>query len=245
MTRPKQEIAQRLVVAPRLRWEREAGTAVTSEGTDMWTAVVERGRSGRLPHRLLMGFAILLATFGCGGNNVSSDQDAKRAYLGLDASIDQAIDLGFKGFNAAQSANIPAEEGGGVLAGSLTVSGQVDQGMSANKQMRLSVVMAGYSNVSGFTYNTGGAGDGGTVLPSLDMSLQGIPNGTVSGTFAGTFEMSGSLSGPVTLNLTFTGDLEPNPDAGATGGVVRKPGTTHITGTAISPAGTFTVDVTK
>jgi hypothetical protein len=57
--------------------------------------------------------------------------------------------------------------------------------------------------------------------------------------------MSGDLSGPVTLNLTFTGDLEPNPDGGAGAGVVRKPGTTHVTGSAVSPAGTFTVDVTK
>jgi len=111
--------------------------------------------------------------------------------------------------------------------------------------MRLNVAMAGYSNVSGFTYDTGSTADGGSTLPSLNMSLQGIPTGTLSGTLVGTFQMSGSLSGSVTLNLTFTGDLEPNPDGGASAGVIRKPGTTHITGTATSPAGTFTVDVTK
>jgi hypothetical protein len=58
------------------------------------------------------------------------------------------------------------------------------------------------------------------------------------------FQMPGDLSGPVTLNLTFTGDLASDPDGG-TSGVVRKPGTTHVIGTATSPAGTFAVDVTK
>jgi hypothetical protein len=211
----------------------------------MPTSLIERNRSERAPRRLLIAFASLLALAGCGSNDVSSTDDAERAYLGLDGSIDQAIDLGFEGFNAAPSANIPTETGAGMLAGSLTVTGQVDQGVSVNKQMRLNVAMAGYSNVSGFTYDTGSTADGGSTLPSLNMSLQGIPTGTLSGTLVGTFQMSGSLSGSVTLNLTFTGDLEPNPDGGASAGVIRKPGTTHITGTATSPAGTFTVDVTK
>jgi stage V sporulation protein SpoVS len=188
---------------------------------------------------------LLPALVGCGSNNVSSNDDARRAYLGLDGSIDKAIDLGFVGFNAAQSANIPPEAGAGAMAGTLTVTGQVDQGVSANKQMRLNVAMAGYRDVRGFTYDTDAGADGGAALPALDMSLQGIPTGTLTGTLAGTFHMSGDLSGPVTLALMFTGDLAPNPDGGAAAGVVRKPGTTHITGTATSPAGTFTVDVTK
>jgi hypothetical protein len=210
-----------------------------------WIAPIEVNRSAGATFRLSLVFLALLAPVDCGSSEVSSNDDAKRAYLGLDASIDQVIDLGFKGFNAAQSANIPTETGPGVLGGAITVTGQVDQGASANKQMRLNVAMAGYSDVSGFTYDTSGTADGGTALPSLNMSLQGIPTGTLSGTLSGTFRMSGSLSGPVTLNLSFTGDLQPNPDAGASAGVIRKSGTTHITGTAISPAGTFTVDVTK
>jgi hypothetical protein len=182
---------------------------------------------------------------GCGSNNVSSTDDARRAYLGLDGSIDKAIDLGFKGFNDAQSANIPAEMAAGGLSGVLTVTGQVDQGSSANKQMRLDVAMATYEDVSGFAYDTGATVDAGAALPALGMSLQGIPTGTLTGSLAGTFQMSGDLSGPVALNLTFSGDLQSSPDAAANGGVTRKPGTTHITGTATSPAGTFAVDVTK
>lgn len=189
-------------------------------------------------------FVFVLGALGCGSNNVNSNDDAKRAYLGLDGSIDKAIDLGFKGFNAAQGANIPMETTAGAMAGTLTVTGQVDQGVSANKQMRLNIAMSGYSDVSGFTYDAG-TSDAGTALPSLDLSLQGIPTGTLSGSLMGTFQMSGTLSGPVTLNLTFTGDLEANPDGGTSAGVIRKPGTTHITGTASSPAGTFTVEVTK
>jgi hypothetical protein len=198
----------------------------------------------RFIRSLLMLLAIV-ATLGCSSNDVSSADDARRAYLGLDGSIDKAIDLGFQGFNAAKSANIPMESAPGALAGTLTVTGQVDQGVSNNKQMHLGVAMAGYKDVAGFTYDTDqGSSDAGTAVPALDMSLQGIPTGTLGGSLAGTFRMSGDLSGPVTLALTFTGDLEPSPDGGA-GGVVRKPGTMHVTGTATSPAGTFTVDVTK
>lgn len=198
----------------------------------------------RIARQLPLVLPCLLTLVGCGSNNVSSADDAKRAYLGLDGSIDKAIDLGFKGFNEAQSANIPSETGMGTLSGTLTVTGQVDQGASSNKQMRLNVAMAAYSDIAHFTYATGGGSDAATSLPALDMSLQGIPTGTLSGTLSGTFTMSGDLSGPVTLNLTFTGDLEANPDAGANG-VIRKPGTTHVTGTATSPSGTFSVDVTK
>ena len=194
--------------------------------------------------RLSLPFLVLIAA-NCGSNNVKSDDDARRAYLGLDGSIDKAIDLGFDGFNAAQSANIPTESAAVVITGTLTVNGQVDQGVSANKQMRLNITMAGYTDTRGFTYDTDEPADGGAALPALDLSLQGIPNGTLTGTLVGTFRMSGDLSGPVALNLMITGDLAPNADGGSSKAVVRKPGTTHVTGTAISPAGTFSVDVTK
>ena len=190
----------------------------------------------------------LLALAACGSNNVSSNDDARRAYLGLDGSIDKSIDLGFKGFNQANSANIPTEMGTGSLSGTLTITGQVDQGVSANKQMRLDVAMSNYSDVANFVYHTGGNPDAGAdagTAPTLDMSLQGIPTGTLSGSLVGTFTMSGALEGPVALNLMFTGDLESDPDGGTNAGVIRKPGTTHVTGTATSPAGTYTVDVTK
>ncbi|HZI09117.1 MAG TPA: hypothetical protein VE153_01935, partial [Myxococcus sp.] len=44
------------------------------------------------------------------------------------------------------SANIPAQSTAGTAAGTLTVTGQVDQGSSANKGMRLRVGMVGYSD---------------------------------------------------------------------------------------------------
>ena len=192
----------------------------------------------------LAPLAFLLG-LGCGNSNVSSTDDARRAYLGLDGSIDKAIGLGFKGFNDAQSANITAQSAAGAMSGTLTVTGQVDQGASSNKQMRLAGAMTAYTDVAGFTCATDTSADAGTPAPALNLSLQGVPTGTLSGSLDGTFHMSGDLSGPVTLSLTSTGDLEPNADAGSAGGVIRKPGTTHITGTATSPAGTFAVDVTS
>jgi len=206
----------------------------------------------RLSHTLRIVSLILTAQAGgtgCDDNTVQSQDDARRAYLGLDPSIDKAIDLGFQGFNQANSANIPAETAAGALAGAVTVTGQVDQGSSSNKGMRLDVAMAGYSDVAHLTYDTGGGSAGGDAgaapaLPALGMSLKSIPTGTLSGTLVGTFRMSGDLGGQVLLNLTFTGDLQADADGGA-GGVTRKPGTVHVTGTATSPAGVFAVDVIK
>jgi hypothetical protein len=83
-----------------------------------------------------------------------------------------------------------------------------------------------------------------TVSPAaLGMKLSNIPTGTVSGTLDGSFKISGDLAGSVTLSLSFSGDLEPVP--GDTSQVQRKAGTTHITGTADSDFGTYTVDLTR
>jgi hypothetical protein len=174
----------------------------------------------------------------CGNNNaVSSNADAAKAYLGLDPSIDQAITLGFAGFNSASSANISPQTANGTHSGTLTVTGQVDQGTSANKGMRLMTAYTNFSDDGMITYDTNPA-----ALPALTMQLKGIPSGTLSGTLVGTVNMTGTESGALALNLSFTGTLQPG-DAGA--GVVRAPGTTHITGTATSSAGTYTVDVTR
>src|SRR5258708_4492138 len=86
-------------------------------------------------------FTPLAAASACGGADsgggtppaaVQSEADARAAYLGLDPSIDRAIGLGFDGFNSASSANISPQTGKGALAGTLTVTGQVDQGASPN-----------------------------------------------------------------------------------------------------------------
>jgi hypothetical protein len=177
---------------------------------------------------------LLLVCSACHDNSVSSDQEAQLAYLGLDPHIDKAIQLGFDGFNSASSANISPQMATGALAGTLTVTGQVDQGASANKGMRLVEAMVGYSDVQGYVYDT-------STGPALTMQLKGIPTGTLTGTLVGSYTMTGMLQGDVMLNLSFTGDLQ----AGTGTKVERKPGTTHITGTATSKYGTYNVDVTR
>src|SRR3954469_14758955 len=106
---------------------------------------------------------VLLA--GC-GDSVSSDEQARRAYLGLDPSIDKAITLGFAGFNAASSANISPQTAMGTVSGTLTVTGQVDQGSSANKGMRLLTEYVMYSDDMKIVYATG------ATQPMLDMMLK-------------------------------------------------------------------------
>jgi hypothetical protein len=185
-----------------------------------------------------MVISLAAASPGCGSDDVDSDEEARQAYLGLDLAIDKGIELGFQGFNSASSANISAQMATGIKTGTMVVTGQVDQGTSANKGMRLSLALTTFSDVDKYTYDT----DPAKPLPALGMSLKSIPTGTVDGTLAGELQMSGALMGPVTLTLSFTATLEPDP----AGGIVhRKPGTTHITGTAVSPAGTYTVDVMR
>ncbi len=185
------------------------------------------------PRCYILGVLLSLAP-ACGGG-VSSDQQAQQAYLGLDASIDKAIQLGFDGFNAASSANIPAEMTTGMASGTLTVTGQVDQGTSANKGMRLSEAMNTYSDDGQIQYTTSA-----NSLPALTMQLKNIPTGTLTGTLTGDFAMAGALSGSVTLNVTFNGNLQP----GTGTQVERQPGTTQITGTATSGSGTYQINVT-
>ena len=180
---------------------------------------------------------LTLTLLGCGGSgSVMSSGDAQKAYLGLDASIDKAITLGFAGFNAAKSANIAPQMTTGTKTGTLVVTGQVDQGASTNKTMRLMTAYTTYSDDGQITYDTNSSS-----LPMLSMDLKNIPTGTLSGTFDGVWTMTGTLKNQVTLTLTFTADLQ----AGANNTVERKPGTTHITGTATSSAGTYTVDLTR
>ena len=118
----------------------------------------------------------------------------------------------------------------------MTVTGQVDQGVSNNKGMRLFDALSNYSDDGKITYSTDQ-----NALPALTINLKNIPTGTLDGSLNGSFMMSGGLTGQVSLALSFAGQIE----SGADGGVQRKAGTTHITGTATSPAGTYNVDVTR
>ncbi|NMO15897.1 hypothetical protein HPC49_24255 [Pyxidicoccus fallax] len=185
---------------------------------------------------------------GCGDDEVSSDEQARRAYLGLDESISKSLQLGFAGFNAASSANIPPQSGAGDAAGTLLITGQVDQGSSDNKGMRLRVGMTGYSDgeiaVSededpvNITYATNASTE---AQPELTLQLRNIPGGTFTGELKGDFDMTGDLKGKVTLNLTLTGEIEDD----GTGKVRRTSGATRVTGTATSGDGTYNVDVTR
>ena len=190
-----------------------------------------------LPHfALLLSLAALVsAASGC-GDGISSEETARQAYLGLDASIDKAIGLGFSGFNAASSANIPDQKGSGAITGTMVIGGKVDQGASSNKTMSLTEALTDYCDDGEHTYDTG------DTLPTLDMKLSKIPTGTLTGSLTGEYSVTGNIEGLVTLSLTFTGDLQPTSDGT---GVERKPGTTHVTGTAESDYGTYAIDVTK
>jgi hypothetical protein len=186
---------------------------------------------------------------GCGGG-VSSDEAARRAYLGLDKSISKSLQLGFDGFNAASSANIDPQATTGNVSGTLTVTGQVDQGSSDNKGMRLHVGMVDYSDgpvafaegdndTVEITYQT----DPDTAAqPYLDLKFSNYPDGTFGGSLTGpgVYQMSGDLSGDVLLELTIEGPTQND----GTGKVIRTVGSTHVFGTASSGGGTYTVDLT-
>ena len=194
--------------------------------------------------RNLVWFVFLGA---CGGGQVSSEEEASLAYVGLDGALERALDLGLVGFNLASSANLDPQTGSGDVSGTMTVSGKADQGSSANKGLRLDVALVDYADlvdVDGdsdsevaIAYNTDPA-----ALPAFDLQLRGIPDGTLEGTIEGAFTMAGDLEGAVTLTLEIAGELA---DDGS-GGVSRAPGTTHITGTATNDGGgTYAVDVTR
>jgi len=188
----------------------------------------------------LVALTFLAAFAACGSDNVSSTEDAQKAYLGLDPSVDKAITLGFAGYNAPlNGANISEQTADGGTSGTMTVTGRVDQGNSGNsKIMTLADALSNYSDDGKVTYNT----DSGA-LPVLSMSLKGMgtATGTLDGSLNGSFMMSGGLTGQVSLNLTFAGQI----DTAADGGVSRRLNSTHITGTATSPAGTYNVDLMR
>jgi hypothetical protein len=208
--------------------------------------------------KVLSGIAlslfVSLTAGACGSSGVSSDEEARRAYLGHDGSIETSLNLGFAGFNAASSANIDPQMATGLDTGTLTVSGQVDQGASANKEMRLYIGMVDWSDgpftvvvdpdtdhetevMVDLTYNTSLVQ---LEQPYLHLSLRNVPDGDFTGELTGTYSLGGDIDGDVTLTLTFTGDIM---DAG--GGVVaRVPGSTVVTGTAMAGDGSYDVNVT-
>jgi hypothetical protein len=201
-----------------------------------------------------LALSTALALFGCSSDEVDSDEEARRAYLALDASIGRSIELGFQGFNAASSANIDAQTMAATQAGMLTVTGQVDQGSSANKGMRLKVGMVGYDD-GPVAYNDDGDAvhivfDTDTdpaTQPALSMQLKNIPTGTLEGTLMGVYHLDGDILGDLTLDITFNGMLmEGDGDTGVgTVTVARVPGSTTVTGTATNAdGGVYNISVT-
>jgi hypothetical protein len=200
----------------------------------------------------IFGLILVTALFGAcsDGDDIDSNEEARRAYFGLDGSVEKSLQLGFAGFNAAQSANIDPQMMAGDDSGMLTITGQVDQGASANKGMRLRVGMVDYYDGEitveqegddivkiNLTYDT----DADVNLqPLLDLKLANIPSGTFTGTLTGSYIMDGDLDGTAELNLTFAGKLMSN----GTGGTTRVPLMTTVTGTAKSGDGTFDVNIT-
>lgn len=187
---------------------------------------------------------LALATTACHPEAVSTEAETERAYLGLDAGMTRALNLGMDGYNAASSANIDPQTTAGELTGTLTVTGQVDQGASDNKGMRLNLALTDFlddtrdgDTAFAVTYDTETDSP-----PDLDLSLRGIPDGTVTGTLVGDFWMSGDLEGAVSLTLALDGGLELADDGVS---VARTEGTTHITGTATSDYGTWPIDLTR
>ncbi|MEQ8728954.1 MAG: hypothetical protein RID81_47145 [Sandaracinaceae bacterium] len=192
----------------------------------------------------VLGGACLLSVLlaGCGGG-VDSDAAARAAYLGLDDMVEEAMNLGFDGFNAATSANIPEQSAMGDESGTLVVTGQVDQGSSPNKEMRLRAALTDYQDVVLVEDELVIVYDSVDAPLELDLSLRGVPDGTLQGTLTGALEMTGDITGSVVLDLTIEGDIEPDPMDETR--VRRVPGTTTIRGTATSPYGVFEVDVVR
>jgi len=191
---------------------------------------------------VLGGACLLFLLAGCGGG-VDSDAAARAAYLGLDDMVEEAMNLGFDGFNAATSANIPEQSAMGDESGTLVVTGQVDQGSSPNKEMRLRAALTDYQDVVLVEDELVIVYDSVDAPLELDLSLRGVPDGTLQGTLTGALEMTGDITGSVVLDLTIEGDIEPDPMDETR--VRRVPGTTTIRGTATSPYGVFEVDVVR
>jgi hypothetical protein len=197
----------------------------------------------------------ILATVGgtgcaCG---VNSEEAAQVAYLGLDQAMARAMRLGFDGFNAATSANIPAQSDDGDESGEMKIDGEVDQGASANKGMRLDMELTEYSDgeveadfdddgeadgTYQVTYDTT-EGDGDPLF--VEMKLRDIPNGTFTGTITGTVIMRGDIEGEAEFNLTLAGAIEEDPDNA--GDTQREEGSTRVEGKVTSGSGEYDVDV--
>lgn len=186
-------------------------------------------------------FALVCVTLAAcsSSNSVDSNEQARRAYLGLDKSVSKSLELGFAGYDAATSANIPTEMAMGDSGGTLTITGKVDQGNPSQATMTLAVGMVKYTDgkvavddkghTISVTYDTN---TDTTMQPVLSLKLNASAGNSLDGTLMGDYTMSGDLKGTVTLDLTITGTFS---GSGTT--VQRVPGSTTVTGTAVNASG--------
>jgi hypothetical protein len=176
------------------------------------------------------------AAAGCSSTDNTANSEAMEAYLGLDSSVEKALDLAFVGINNAVTENIGPGTLGGDAKGTLVVAGQIDQGTGLTKTVRVDASYNGYSDDGAAIYTTDPASP---PLLTLEVSYQ---DGSLTGRYLGQFTMSGALAGPLTLDIAINGYVQ---SAGKTGGIERAPYSTQIHGTAVSDYGSYLVDFTR
>jgi len=195
----------------------------------------------------LFACACLLFAACSSDNSVDSNEQARRAYLGLDKSVSKSLTLAFQGYNAASSANIPPQMTAGDAAGTLNIIGKVDQGNPNQASMDLNVGMVKYSDgkvpiddkghTVSITYDTN---TDVTMQPLLSVKLNASSGNSINGTLMGDYTMSGDLKGTVTLDLTITGTF-----SGSGTSIQRVAGSTMVTGMVVnSSGGSYTVNAT-
>ena len=131
---------------------------------------------------------------------VSFDAAGRNGYVAFDNGRKQAVpNISV----LSVLANIDPQTTDGDVSGTVTVGGQVDQGASDNKELRLDITLDDYADEVDVDYDDDGEPDEfdftyNTVdgdLPALDMSLRDVPatgsgtTGTLEGTLAGTVVM--------------------------------------------------------
>jgi hypothetical protein len=191
---------------------------------------------------------LVLATACSSSDSVDSNEQARRAYLGLDKSISKSLTLGFSGYNAASNANIPAQMTMGDKAGTLTITGKVDQGNCSQLGMTLDVGMVKYSDgpvvidkdnhTVTITYDTS---TDVAMQPVLALKMNASSGNSITGTLTGDYTMTGDIKGTVTLDLTITGTFM----GSCTAQLSRVAGGTTVTGTAVnSSGGMYQINIT-
>ncbi len=198
-----------------------------------------------------LALAFLVFSAACSSSDsVDSNEQARRAYLGLDKSISKSLALAFAGYDAATNANIPTQMtmGDAMPGGTLTITGKVDSGTCSQLSMGLDVGMVKYTDGPfvidskndkiSVTYDTST-----TVAsqPLLSIKLNGSSGNSINASLMGDYTMTGDIKGTVTLDLTIVGTFSGTcPNA-----VQRVSGSTTVTGTVVnSSGGMYSVNVT-